>query len=213
VPSKPSILVVDDEPGILYYLSEILEDFHVHKAASAEEAMKLLADNPICCVVADINLPGVNGIDLLERVKREKPLVPVIMMTGHGAKQYAIDAIRSGAYDFLDKPFSKDLACVAVERAYKTYQALQRESLLNEQIKTSNEQLKKLNMRILAVQEEERKRIASELHDELGQLLMVFNLDLHYLQSKLKNGDPEVINRISKMQQVLTHAVETVRHV
>jgi DNA-binding NtrC family response regulator len=102
-----TILLVDDEPLFLRALERILHgDRHALVcAASAPEAERALAEGDIDLVLADLRLGAASGVDLLEYVKHARPDVEVVMMTGHGSVESAVDCMRRGAFDYLEKPF------------------------------------------------------------------------------------------------------------
>jgi DNA-binding NtrC family response regulator len=108
-PEKPkrTILVVDDEPGYRDMLEWSLrrDDVHVDTARDGQEAMRRLDQASYALVLTDITMPGVNGLKLLERVKKSNPSVPVILMTGFGSVETAVTAMKRGADDFILKPF------------------------------------------------------------------------------------------------------------
>ena len=126
---KRSILIVDDEPDMLGLLKRSLEPdlgCRVSTAASAEEALKQLAESAFDLVLADIRMPGMDGLELLEIVKRKNPDQTVVMMTAFGEIDTAVGAIRSGAYDFITKPFEHDALVLRLEKA------LERSTLIRE---------------------------------------------------------------------------------
>ena len=102
------VLLVDDEPLFLRALERILHgDRHaLHRAGSAAEALAVLADAEIDLVLLDIRLGATSGVELLEQIKRARPDVEVVMMTGHGTVESAVECMRRGAFDYLEKPFS-----------------------------------------------------------------------------------------------------------
>src|SRR5258706_2306481 len=105
--SSGYILVVDDEPEIRRLVKEILEDEHyrVTTADNAENARELYRKQRPDLVLLDIWMPGTDGITLLkEWCSSGHPEVPVVMMSGHGTVETAIEATRLGAYDFIEKP-------------------------------------------------------------------------------------------------------------
>jgi len=109
-----SVLVVDDEPVVLQLFSRVLSEkgLRTRTASSAEEALKLLEEGGIACVLADKNMPGMDGIEMLRRVREAQPHCAFIVMTGYASTESAIEALRLGAVDYLQKPF-EDLDVVA----------------------------------------------------------------------------------------------------
>lgn len=100
------VLLVDDEKEFADVLGERLESrgFSVKTAASGDEALVLLGRNAFDVIVLDVQMPGKNGIETLNEIKRLDPLLEVLMLTGHGTIQTAIEGMKLGAYDFLLKP-------------------------------------------------------------------------------------------------------------
>jgi DNA-binding NtrC family response regulator len=117
---KRSILIVDDEQDLLDLLKRSLEpelNCRVATAASGENALKRLSEDFFDLVLADIKMPGMDGLELLEIVKRKNPDQTVVMMTAFGEIDTAVGAIRSGAYDFITKPFEHDALVLRLEKA------------------------------------------------------------------------------------------------
>ena len=122
---SPRVLVVDDEPDIRHLLGEILEDegYQVSMAENASVAKVLKISMPPDLILLDIWMPDTDGITLLkEWLAEEKPLCPVIMMSGHGSVEAAVEATRLGAFDFLEKPLSLAKLLLIVERALEAGQ-------------------------------------------------------------------------------------------
>jgi DNA-binding response OmpR family regulator len=103
---KNTILIVDDENHLRLSLSFVLqkENYHVATAANAQDALEQLRLNEYDLMFLDLNLPGMNGIDLLVEVHRQFPRMPVLILTAHAALESAIQAVRLGARDYLIKP-------------------------------------------------------------------------------------------------------------
>lgn len=113
------VILVDDEPDLLESTRQALElaGLSVACRTSADAALsKLTAASP-SIVVSDVRMPGIDGLELLKRVLGIDPDLPVILITGHGDIPMAIQAIRDGAYDFIEKPFSVDQLLASVNRA------------------------------------------------------------------------------------------------
>lgn len=104
---KPRILIVDDEEEVLLSLSRFfaLHDFFVLTAKSPELALKAIEKDKINIAILDINMPGMNGIDLLKRIKKWDFSIQVIMMTGYSTFDKTLQSLEMGAVDYLMKPF------------------------------------------------------------------------------------------------------------
>tara|TARA_Y100001936_G_scaffold254172_1_gene326338 strand:+ start:14988 stop:16406 length:1419 start_codon:yes stop_codon:yes gene_type:complete len=116
------ILIVDDESDIRNLIAGILEDegYKTHLCDNSQEALLSFDNNPPpALAIFDIWLRGSNldGIDLLEAFKKRYPIVPVLMISGHGNIETAVSTIKKGAYDFIEKPFKSDRLLLLVERA------------------------------------------------------------------------------------------------
>jgi len=116
---KPHVLVVDDEPEICRMVSLCLQKtgYDVSSVDSADAAYGMLEMNSYDAIVADVMMPGQDGIAFLGRVHRTWPEIPVILMTGFAQLQMAVNAIKNGAFDFIHKPFDFDHLRKIVDRA------------------------------------------------------------------------------------------------
>ena len=132
------VLLVDDEPLLLRSLRRILQaDGHdTALAESLEQAEPLLVDPNLSVVLLDLFLGSTSGLDLLERLKRERPEVEVIMMTGHASIESAVGCIRRGAFDYLAKPFD-DIHRVrtTVRKALERRRLVRRNHQLEEELR------------------------------------------------------------------------------
>jgi DNA-binding NtrC family response regulator len=119
---KFTVLVVDDERNIREGLAEALalEGHEVATAADGEEALAILGREEVDLVITDLRMPKLTGDELLKRVNSEWPAVPVIILTGHGTIETAVQAMRGGAYDFLTKPVDLERLGLLVKRALST---------------------------------------------------------------------------------------------
>lgn len=128
------ILVVDDERDICELISDVLMDegYQVRTATSGQEALDAMTDQIPNLIIQDIwlNDPEYDGMKILERVVHEYPGLPVIMMSGHGTIETAVNAIKLGAYDFVEKPFKSDRLLLMIRRAIEAYEmALENQEL------------------------------------------------------------------------------------
>jgi DNA-binding NtrC family response regulator len=107
VTNKEAILVVDDEVGPRESLRMILKPlYEVHTASDGQEALRLIQNKDIDVVTLDLKMPGLRGIEVLKEIKKLKPDMEIIIITGYGTLNNAQDAIRFGAGDFISKPFN-----------------------------------------------------------------------------------------------------------
>ena len=114
------VLVVDDERAMADAMAEglTLRRLEAARVASADEAFSMLAQgDDFDVLVTDLNMRGMSGVDLCERVVRNRPDVPVVVVTAFGSMETAVATLRAGAFDFLTKPFDMDQLAIAVERA------------------------------------------------------------------------------------------------
>jgi two-component system nitrogen regulation response regulator NtrX len=118
---KARILVIDDEPAIRESLRMILEyeDYQFLGAASGQEGVALVQRERPDLVLLDIKMPGMDGMDVLRRLRALDDTLPVVMISGHGTTATAVDAIRSGAVDFLDKPLSSERVIVTLQNVLR----------------------------------------------------------------------------------------------
>lgn len=116
---KENILLVDDNFDMLEVLQRNLKswNFHTYKASSVIEAMNILKYSPIDLLITDLQMPGINGIELIKYVEEHFPHIPKLVITGFPSVDGAIDAVRSGALDYLVKPFTTAELKKAVERS------------------------------------------------------------------------------------------------
>ena len=140
-----TILIIDDEKNIREGLSAALEldGYSVKLAANGAEGLALIEKGDIDLVITDLRMPGISGEEVLAKVRGESPGIPVIVLTGHGSIDTAVDAMRNGAYDFLTKPLSLDRLSLIVKRALAGRELEIRHSSLQQELdaKTSFESI------------------------------------------------------------------------
>jgi DNA-binding NtrC family response regulator len=119
-----TVLVVDDDPAVGVVLRALLEQagFEALHERSGEAALERLGSAPVDLVVTDLRMPGMDGIELLRRVVRSSPEIPIIMLTAHGTVSTAVEAMKLGAADFILKPFEREEVLEAVRRALQSTQ-------------------------------------------------------------------------------------------
>ena len=116
---KPRVMIVDDEPnmGDLIVTDLKLRDLDPIAYTSAEDSLHALESESIDVVLTDLKMPGIDGIELCERIAANRPDVPVVVMTAFGTLETAVAAIRAGAYDFVTKPIEMDILALTLKRA------------------------------------------------------------------------------------------------
>ena len=119
MPSESVVHVVDDDEAMRHSLAFLLRsaNLQVQTYDSAEVFLESLAKVSMGCVITDVRMPGMNGMELLQRIRGRKIALPVIVMTGHGDVRLAVEAMKGGAVHFIEKPFDDDDLLAAVRSA------------------------------------------------------------------------------------------------
>lgn len=116
---KLKILICDDDEGIRESFKLILEDHELAFVNSGAEAIEYARRNPIDAMIVDINMPRINGIEVLQRVRAFNTTLPIIIATGYDSVEIAQETVRLGASEYLVKPFSSQQVYTALHRALK----------------------------------------------------------------------------------------------
>lgn len=132
---KFTLLIIDDEKNIREGLGANfeMEGYNVKLAENGKQGLELISKGDIDLVITDLRMPGISGEEVLRKVTTETPGIPVIVLTGHGSIDSAVDAMRNGAYDFLTKPLNLDQLTMIVKRALEARElSLQHKQLKKE---------------------------------------------------------------------------------
>jgi DNA-binding NtrC family response regulator len=135
---KQKILIVDDNPDMTRMLKRLIGNslqLEVLTAGGAEAALQVLGENAVNCLLVDMKMPGMGGLELMRHLKEKDPSVPVIIMTAYGAIETAVKAMKEGAYDFITKPFEEERLLHTVRRALEHEQLLKRNLDLERRIR------------------------------------------------------------------------------
>lgn len=287
------ILIVDDDPGLLRALPETVRtrmaDVDVEISETARGALFWITEREYDAIITDIKMPGMDGLALLSEIRRVRPDTPTLLITGHGEHDLAVQALRGGAYDFIQKPIDRDYFVASLTRAIQVRQlkrqvdeqkqalarhaenleqqvqartrelieanaakdaflaardralaqaqeeiaqrklaesALQKlnEELdrrvtertreltrVNEALRGSREELRALAARLLTVQEEERKRISCELHDDLNQKLAVLVMNVEAIERQFPFSPEKIREQLRVLRNEVAELSDDVR--
>ena len=158
-------------------------------------------------VLADYSLPDYTGLEALAFVRRTDALVPFVLVSGALGEERAVEALRAGATDYILKHGLARLA-PAVRRALAERREHERHLATSRALELSQERLRALSRRLLEVQEEERRRLARDLHDDLGQALTALKIQL---ESLARSGRGTLQSQVDECVATTTHALERVR--
>jgi len=172
-----TILLVDDEEGIRKVLSISLADsgYAVLTASNGEEALRIFRDKQPPLVLTDIKMPGMDGVELLRKIKQESPDTEVIMITGHGDMELAIRSLQFDAADFVTKPINDEALEIALKRAHERI-------WMRERLREYTENLERL------VSEKTQQLLDSERLAAIGQTVAVLAHAIKNITGGLKGG-------------------------
>ena len=138
--SERTVLLVDDERNMLLVMQMSLEEvgYRVLTAERAEDALSVLRNPELDVIVSDLKMPGMSGIELVNRSRQERPDVPVIVATAYGSIRSAIECVQAGASDYLTKPFEPEELQFAVERALRLRDLLRENRQLQAAVSDAN---------------------------------------------------------------------------
>jgi len=125
------ILVIDDEPDMLMLLRMIIEDntnYEVETTNNPAEGLKMLTEEAYDLVISDLKMPGMDGLELFDELRKMSPDIPVIIITAYGSPEAADEALKKGVADFITKPFRKDTILFTMNRVLELA-ILKRENL------------------------------------------------------------------------------------
>lgn len=132
------ILIVDDEPDMLKLLSMIIREKTKYEAVTTNnplEALELAGQGGFDLIIADLKMPGLDGMELLEAVKRVDEDIPVIIITAYGTVESAMETMSKGGFDFITKPFRKEQILYTIDKAIKWVSLKKENELLKERLK------------------------------------------------------------------------------
>lgn len=195
---SPHILLVDDDIALLQALPHMvalrIHGVQVDTSDTASQALELIHEHDYDTIVSDIKMPGMDGLELLAKIQELRPEIPTLLITGHADQSLITQALRYGAYDFIEKPIDRVYFVAALHRAISARQ-------LRRQVQEQQQALE-LHARTLEEQVEQRTRellVTNELMDSLVRDLLDYSL----IQSDEFVLHPERCNLVELCQQVL----------
>lgn len=186
---KEHILIVDDDAGIRAGLQRVLneEGYTVEMANTAEEALTILSQERFNLVITDLQMPGMDGLELLTQIKQRSPDIPVVMITAHGSMDTVIQALRHGVSDFVNKPF----------KPAELLNIVHRESKALEQIRPSGPSA------VLGLQ------LSAEQMDTIDQYLAEMRLETRSRCALLIEGNGHLISAKGVIEDINVSALAT----
>src|SRR5215213_8336802 len=138
-----TILIVDDEKAIRKTLTEILsfEGYKIDEAPDGEEALKCFKEKTYDVVLCDIKMPKLDGLEFLQKATEHNPDVPIIMISGHGTIETAVEAVKKGAYDFISKPPDLNRLLITIRNAMDKNQLVAEAKVLKRRVSKVQEMI------------------------------------------------------------------------
>jgi len=186
--------------------------FSLARVESREDYLSEINEHPPELILSDYSLPGFNGQDALNLALERCPDIPFIFVTGTMGEEVAIETLKSGATDYVLKTRLARLI-PAVNRALREAEERSQHRRAEEQLRESHRQLRALSVYLQTVREEERTRIAREVHDELGQALTSCKLDLSWIASKLPRDLKPLLEKARALTSHIDSTIQTVRRI
>ena len=181
-----NVYVVDDDQAVRDSLRWLIESvgLHVKTFSNGQELLENVNESEISCLVLDVRMPGISGLDLQQRLKNMNAKIPVIIVTGHADVPMAIQAMKAGAFDFIEKPYSDQLLLERIQCAIEQDDCFKQQQAVNNEI---NERIDSLTPRErevmgLVVGGHSNKSIAKEL----GVSIKTVEVHRGNLMSKMK---------------------------
>ena len=193
VDSTSEILVVDDEDVMQMVFANLFEEgkYHVEFASSGEQALEMLKERDYNLVVVDKNLPGISGIELIPQAREIRPHAEFIIVTGYASYQSVVEALRLGAFDYLEKPFQDiDLVKQKVIQALDKQRLSHENILLAEQLREVHQELQKtvseLAQKKQPVPESPSDRQSGQAEQQLEELRRAAGAAVHSIDQALR---------------------------
>ena len=213
---KPKILIVEDESIVARDIEMSLKNLGYGTAGiatSGESAIKKVEEHRPDLVLMDIVLGGrMNGVEAAAEI-RSRFNIPVVYLTAYADEKTLKRAKITQPFGYVTKPFEdKDLRVVIEIALFRTKAEAERKRT-EEELRSSREQLRQLSVHLQSIREEERKAIASEIHDDLGQVLTAIKMELSWLAKRLPEGPKPLFERLKSVSELTDSAIQTLKRI
>jgi signal transduction histidine kinase len=230
---RPRVLVADDNSDMRHYLFRLLsEQYEVETAADGRAALQAAHTTPPDLIVSDVMMPTLDGFELLKALRGDEQTrtIPVILLSARAGEESRVEGIEAGADDYLIKPFSARellarvsgrLEIARLQRDRETQLRIsqaeleQRVQERTQELFKASQELRELSAHIMQAQDEERRRIARELHDGAGQLLAAIGMEASNLASesdRLSSPAALSLRNIESLVAQMTKDIRTMSH-
>lgn len=202
------LIIEDSDDDALLMVSELnTAGYEVRYQRVEKKAafLSALREQPWDIILSDHNLPGFSSTEALQLLSQQEHDIPFIIVSGVLGEERAVEVMKAGAQDYVMKEHLSRLA-PAVRNAMMAARA-RRETQQYQQ------RLRELGLHLQMVREEERARVARELHDEMGGLLTALKMDTHWLEQQFADSGEDVMEKLSLMSILLDNAIETMRRI
>jgi signal transduction histidine kinase len=210
------ILLLEDDVAdaelVKYALGQLGLPFTLERVEGRVDYVERLRRPPPDLILSDYNLPGFSGLEALAIAREQAPDTPFIFVTGTLGEERAIETLKRGASDYVLKNTLTHLV-PAVHRCLREAAERMDRKRAEERLRDSHEQLRALSIYLQYVREEERTRIAREVHDELGQSLTRIKMDIAWVGSRLPRSQRPLLEKIARMSEHVDETIQSVRRI
>jgi signal transduction histidine kinase len=226
---RPRVVVADDNADMRHYLVRLLsEQYEVEAVSDGQAALQAVHKNRPDLIVSDVMMPILDGFDLLKALRGDEQTrtIPVVLLSARAGEESRVEGVEAGADDYLIKPFSARellarvsgrLEIARLQRDRETQLRVsqaeleQRVQERTRELLNASAELRELSARILQAQDEERRRIARELHDGVGQLLAALDMEATNLASERDRLSPRAALSLSNIQSFVAQMTKDIR--
>jgi CheY-like chemotaxis protein/two-component sensor histidine kinase len=203
---------ITDAELVKYALGQSGLAFSLERVDSREDFVRRLDERPPDLILSDYHLPGFDGLSALDIAQQKVPDVPFVFVTGTLGEERAIETLKRGASDYVLKTTLTQLV-PAVHRTLRESAERADRKRAEMRLRESHEQLRALSVYLQYVREEERTRIAREVHDELGQALTGLKMDLAWISGRLPRSQRPLLDKIQSMSGHIDGTIQSVRRI